>query len=89
MRARQKPAASGQRPNRNLNFELHANTLADILESNKEVFQARAIQQGTEAKQAEGDFSATLRLLRFFDSFRLSSTVKNEAFQVQFEGSWK
>ncbi len=85
----QKPPAGAERPNRNFNFELHANALADILEANREVFQARAIQQGTEAKQAAGDFSATLQLLRYFDSFRLSSTVKTEALQVQLEGSWK
>jgi hypothetical protein len=84
----QQPAA-GPRPNRNLNFEFHPNALADILLANKEVFQARAIQQGQEAKQAEGEFSTMLQLLRFFDLFRLSTQVLPEAFQVQFEGSWK
>jgi hypothetical protein len=81
--------ATGARPNRNLNFEFHPDALADILLANKEVFQARAIQQGKEAKQAEGEFSTALQLLRFFDSFRLSTQVLPEAFQVQFEGSWK
>ena len=78
-----------QRQNRNLNFEFHPDSLADILQANKEVFQARAIQQGQDSKQAEGDFATTLKLLRFFDSFRLSTRVLPEAFQVQFEGSWK
>ena len=87
--ALKQPESGGQRPNRNLNFEFHPEALADILQANKEVFQARAIQQGQEAKQAEGEFSTTLQLLRFFDSFRLSTRVFPEAFQVQFEGSWK
>jgi hypothetical protein len=87
--ALKQPETGGQRPNRNLNFEFHPSALADILMANKEVFQARAIQQGQEAKQAEGEFATSLQLLRFFDSFRLSSRVLSEGFQVQFEGSWK
>jgi hypothetical protein len=87
--AMKKPDSGVQRPNRNLNFEFHPDALADILQANKEVFQARAIQQGQEAKQAEGEFSTMLQLLRFFDSFRLSTRVLPETFQVQFEGSWK
>ncbi len=87
--ALKQPDSGGQRPNRNLNFEFHPSALADILQANKEVFTARAIQQGQEAKQAEGEFATSLQLLRFFDSFRLSSRVLSEGFQVQFEGSWK
>jgi len=83
------PETGGQRPNRNLNFEFHPGALADILQANKEVFTARAIQQGQEARQAEGEFATSLQLLRFFDSFRLSSRVLSEGVQVQFEGSWK
>ena len=85
----QKPASSVQSQNRNLNFEFHPKALADILEANKEVFQARSIQQGKEAIQAQEELSTALQLLRFFDSFRLSTQVLPEAFQVQFEGSWK
>jgi hypothetical protein len=85
----QKPAAWGPRPNRNLNFEFHPEALADILEANREVFQARSIQQGSEAKEAEREFSTLVQLVRRFDAFRLSTEVKPEAFQVQFEGSWK
>jgi hypothetical protein len=83
------PAGAASRPNRNLNLEIHADAVADILQSNKDIFQARSIQQGTEAARAEKEFSAILQLVRFFDSLRLSTTVKPEAFQVQFEGSWK
>ena len=85
----QKPASNMQTQNRNLNFEFHAKALADILLANKEVFQARSIQQGKEAIQAQAEFSNALQLLRCFDSFRLSTQVLPEAFQVQFEGSWK
>ena len=85
----QKPAIAVPRGNRNLNFEFYPAALGDILQANKEVFQARAIQQGTDAKKAEEEFSSTLQLLRFFDSFRLSTQVLPEAFLVQFEGSWK
>ena len=87
--ALQKPASNVPGPNRNLNFEFHPNALADILQANKEVFQARAIQQGKETGQAEGEFATALQLLRFFDSFRLSTQVLPDAFQVRFEGSWK
>jgi hypothetical protein len=83
------PAAGASRPNRNLNVEIHATALAEILQANREVFQARAIQQGSDAKQAEAEFSTALQLVRFFDTIRLSTRVMPEAFQVQLEGSWK
>ena len=85
----QKPASGAARPNRNLNFEFHPEALADILEANRAVFQARSIQQGSDAKDAEREFSTLVQFVRRFDSFRLSTQVKPEAFQVQFEGSWK
>jgi hypothetical protein len=83
------PVSSVPNQNRNFNFEIHAKALADILQANTEVFQARGIQQGKDAAQAEGEFSAALQLLRFFESFRLSTQVLPETFRVQFEGSWK
>jgi hypothetical protein len=83
------PATAASRPNRNLNFEIHAAPLADILESNREVFQARSIQQGTEAKQAETEFSLLLQVIRYFQELRLSTQVLPESFQILFEGSWK
>jgi hypothetical protein len=85
----QKPAKTGERPNRNLNFEFHPEALADILEANKEVFQARSIQQGADAKDAEREFATLVQLVRRFGALRLSTQVKPEGFQVQFEGSWK
>lgn len=84
----QKPATAS-RPNRNLNLEFHPGALADILQANREVFQARAIQQGSDAKQAEAEFTTILQLVRYFNDFRFSTQVLPEAFQVQFEGSWK
>jgi hypothetical protein len=85
----QSPPRGPGRPNRNLDFEVHPAALADILEANREVFQARSIQQGSDSKKAEAEFSTLLELIRFFDSFRLSTNVLPEAFQVQLEGSWK
>jgi hypothetical protein len=85
----QKPASGAPRPNRNLNFEFHPEALADVLEANRDVFRARSIQQGLETKDAEREFSTLVQLVRRFNEFRLSSEVRPEAFQVQFEGSWK
>jgi hypothetical protein len=85
----QAPTAGATRPNRNLNFEIHAAPLADILQSNRKVFEARAIQQGSDAKHAEAEFSTALQLVRFFETIRLSTRVMPDAFQVQLEGSWK
>ena len=85
----QAPPADVQRPNRNLNFELHVEALADILQANQEMFQARAIQEGKEALQAATEFSALLGALRHFDSLQLTTTVKAESYQVRVEGSWK
>lgn len=84
----QKPSDK-QRPNRNLNLELYPQALSEILQANQGLFEAQAIQKGKDAKQAVAEFSTILQLLRSFQAFRLSTTVKPESFQVQLEGSWK
>jgi hypothetical protein len=85
----QKPATSVPQVNRNLNIEFHPAALAEILAANRQVFQARAIQQGTESAQAEREFSTLLELLGYFDSVRLSTQVLPDALRVQLEGGWK
>ena len=84
-----KPPNDEKRPNKNLNFEFYLGPFADILEANQEYFQARRIQEGRSPEQAKADIAMYLRILHSFDSLSLSTSVKSDAFQVQFLGKWK
>jgi hypothetical protein len=86
---KQPVTTTATRANRNLDVELNPAALAGILEANRQVFVARSIQQGADTARAESDFAAALKVVKFFQSFRLSTQVLPEAFQLQFEGSWK
>lgn len=85
----QKPAPTGKQPNRNFNVELYARPLADLLEGNREFFQAQAVQGGKTLEQAQTNFDALVKLVRSMVSFRLSTSVLPEAFEAQLEGTWK
>ncbi|MCZ6792546.1 MAG: hypothetical protein O7J95_02905 [Planctomycetota bacterium] len=85
----QKPTKPEESPNRNFNFEVHADALADIFEANQEFFHARFVQSGTTREEAKEQFSTLLEILRAFDLVRLSTGVRSEAFEVKLEVHWK
>lgn len=85
----QKPSKPGESPNRNFNFEVHADSLADIFRANQEFFHARFVQSGTTREEAKEQFSTLLEILRAFDLVRLSTGVRSEAFEVKLEVHWK
>ncbi len=83
------PATAAKQPNRNFNFELYFDSVAEMLQANRQFFQARAIQQGRTAQQAGADFDTVVRLLKTFKSLQLSTSAKADAFQAQLQGVWK
>ncbi len=83
-----KPATTPADGNRNFNVEVHFQSIADMLETNRNFFSAQQIQKGKSAEQVEGEFSVVLELLRLFQSLRFSTSVKPDAFTAQLEGRW-
>jgi len=75
--------------NKNLNLEFHFGPFADILDANREFFQAQRIQQGRNPQQAKQDVADALELVRYFRSLGLSTAATNGGFQAQLQGSWK
>jgi hypothetical protein len=85
----QAPPAEVERGNRNLNFEVYPEPLSELLQANRELIQARALQEGKTLEQAEFEFDLLVRMLAAWKSFRLSTSVRSDAFQVEFQGEWK
>ena len=83
------PANGQRRPNKNVNIEFYFEPFAGALEANQHFFRAQAIQGGKSPQQAEQEFGLLLKVLRYFESVKFSTSVKKDAFQVQLEGSWK
>jgi hypothetical protein len=83
-----KPASNRQRRNRNFNVEFSFEPFADALESNQEFFRAQAIQDGKSVQQANQEFGLVIEALRYFQTLQFSTNVKEEAFQVELEGTW-
>jgi len=77
------------RVNRNLNFELYPGALAGLAKTNRNTLVAQSIQTGKTAKQANWEFDTLLRLVEGIDIARFSTSVKQDGFQVKFEGKWK
>ena len=75
--------------NRNLNFEIHADALADIFQANQDFFHAQLIQAGQTQKEAVNQFSQLMKILRSFDLGRLSTKVLSDALQAKLEIHWK
>lgn len=80
-----KPASGGGRANRNFDFQLSVDPLADIIEANGEFFEAQAIQSGKTRKDAAKQLDAVLQIVRSFERVGLSTSVKPDGFQLELE----
>ncbi|MFP6886967.1 MAG: hypothetical protein VB997_05370, partial [Opitutales bacterium] len=77
------------RVNRNFNFELYPSALAGLAKTNRNTLVAQSIQTGKTAKQAHWEFDTLVRLVESIDIARFSTSVKQDGFQIKFEGKWK
>lgn len=84
----QKPV-NKTRGNRNFNLELHPEALAGLVKENRRTLVAQSIQQGKTAEKASGEIELAEKLLRSIALLRLSTSVKENGFQVQLKGNWK
>ncbi len=77
------------RVNRNFNFELYPDALAGLAKTNRDTLMAKSIQTGKTAKQANWEFDTLVRLVEGIDIARFSTSVKQDGFQIKFEGKLK
>ena len=71
-------------------FELTGESLANILEVNRGLLEARSIaQEGKTTEQAQADTTTLLQLVRAVRSLRLSNGAEGAGYQIQLEARWK
>lgn len=71
-------------------FELTGESLANLLEVNRGMLEARSVaQEGKTSEQAQSDVSTLLQLVRSVRTLRLTSGAEGDGYRVQLEAVWK
>ncbi len=71
-------------------FELTGESLANILEANRGMLEARSVaQEGKSSDQAQADVTTLLQLVRAVRTLRLTSGAESDGYRVQLEAVWK
>ncbi|QDU60115.1 hypothetical protein Pan216_09520 [Planctomycetes bacterium Pan216] len=73
----------------NVKLLVQADTLANILDRNKHLLEARMIQEGTPAPAAKARLAFALEWLTRLDQFQLTSKVEGDGLDLRAEVSWK
>lgn len=71
-------------------FELTGESLANLLEVNRGLLEARSVaQEGKTSEQAQSDVTGLLQLVRAVRTLRLTSGAEADGYRVQLEAVWK
>ena len=71
-------------------FELTGESLANVLEANRSLIEARSVaQEGKTSDQAQTDVTTLLQLVRGVRTLRLTSGAEADGYRVQLEAVWK
>lgn len=71
-------------------FELTGESLANILEANRGLLEARSVaQEGKSSEQAQSDVTTFLQLVRHVRTLRLTTGAEGEGYRLQLEAVWK
>ena len=71
-------------------FELAGESLANILEVNRGLLEARSVaQEGKTSEQAQTDTTTLLQLVRAIRTLRLTNGAEGAGYQIQLEARWK
>ena len=71
-------------------FELSGESVANILEANRSLLEARSVaQEGKTSDQAQSDVTTLLQLVRGIRSLRLTTGAEADGYRVQLEAVWK
>lgn len=79
-------SAAADRPD--WSFEVAPAVVADLLESNRAIIEAKAVQDGKSADQATNGLNDALNLLRRLRPVSLSSTLQPDGYVWRFQGGW-
>jgi hypothetical protein len=85
----QDPNAAQHQGNRNLVLSVFGPALADILQDNRDVLEARMIQGGREADGAQTEFDTLLKLARSIREISLATSVKSGSLDLTLEVNWQ
>ena len=80
------PASTTDRPD--WAFELAPTVVADLLESNRAVLEAKTVQNGQTPEQATQILNDGVRLLRHLRPLSLSSSLQPAGYVWRFQGGW-
>lgn len=69
-------------------FEVVPAVVADLLEANRAIIEAKAVQDGKTAVQATDGLNDALALLRRLRPISLSSTLRADGYVWRFQGGW-
>ncbi len=84
------PVTATRSPTKNdFHFELTGATLADALDVNRELLQARSVQEGKSSEQAKTEVGTFLQIIRSIRTLRLTTGTSGEGYRVQLEALWK
>jgi hypothetical protein len=75
--------------NRNFDLEVHADLVADALEMNRGLLEARAIQAGRDSERAGEEVTALLDAIRGLDALQVTTSAGEGTFELRLQGSWK
>ena len=71
-------------------FELTGESLANVLEANRSLIEARSVaQEGKTSDQAQTDVTTLLQLVRGVRTLHLTSGAEADGYRVQLEAVWK
>ncbi|MCX7418971.1 MAG: hypothetical protein NT013_05460 [Planctomycetia bacterium] len=71
-------------------FELTGESLANILEVNRGLLEARSVaQEGKTSEQAQTDTTTLLQLVRAIRTLRMTNGAEGAGYQIQLEARWK
>ncbi len=71
-------------------FELTGESLANMLEVNRGLLEARSVaQEGKTSEQAQADTTTLLQLVRAVRTLRLTNGAEGAGYQIQLEARWK
>ena len=84
-------ATATRKPTRDdFRFELTGESVANILETNRSLLEARSVaQEGKTSEQAQADTTTLLQLVRAIRSLKLTTGAEGAGYQINLEARWK
>lgn len=73
---------------RDWSLELAPSVVANLLEANRAILEAKAVQDGNSPEQAAGNLDLAVKLLQRLEPISLSSTLQPDGYLWRLQGGW-